>query len=315
MLQALRHDELDGQEKLTALKNRYDFVFFFDVTNGNPNGDPDAGNMPRLDPDTNHGLVSDVAIKRKVRDYVMTAHEGEPGHDIYLKNNIVLNEQHERAYKALGVAPRAKPTRGGLEETIQLQKWMCETFFDIRTFGAVMTTEVNCGQVRGPVQITFARSVEEITPMEVSIIRSSVTNRKDRSKGRTMGRKFIVPYGLYCAHGFVNAKLAEKTGFSDADLTLLWTALRDMFELERSASHGEMVSRQLIAFRHESALGNGRSHELFDLVKVGRRVGSEVRDIGAARKSAANPARGFADYEVSVDRGAVPAGVSVLDVF
>ena len=199
---------------MTSLQNRYDFVLFFDVTNGNPNGDPDAGNLPRLDPETNQGLVSDVSIKRKIRNYVEASHNGDAGHRIYMSERAVLNDRHMEAWQQTGVEPVKKNDYSHLPreeaEARKLTDWMCANFFDIRSFGAVMTTGVNCGQVRGPVQITFARSEEPVLPLEISITRSSVTNERDRDKERTMGRKHIVPYGLYRAHGFINAKLAGK---------------------------------------------------------------------------------------------------------
>ena len=234
---------------MTTMNNRYDFVFFFDVENGNPNGDPDAGNLPRMDPETNQGLVSDVCLKRKIRNYVSEAREAKPGYEIYMAERAVLNRQHARAYEATETKQVAKKLPKD-EEGRKLTEWMCRNFFDIRSFGAVMTTEVNCGQVRGPVQLSFSRSEEAIMPMEISITRSSVTNEKDIEKERTRGRKHIVPYGLYRAHGFINAKLAEKTGFSEDDLTLLWQALRDMFDLDRSAARGCLRCAGSVCRRH-----------------------------------------------------------------
>ena len=219
---------MELNDEKAGLTNRYDFVLFLDVENGNPNGDPDAGNMPRMDPETNQGLMSDVSIKRKLRNYVAEAHDNEAPHRIYFTERAVLNEAHRRRGRPL-VPPQKENDRAKLpkkdEDARKLTDWMCANFWDIRTFGAVMSTGVNAGQVRGPVQLTFARSEEAIMPLEVSITRSSVTNEKDRDKERTMGRKTIVPYGLYRVHGFVNAKLAQRTGFSEADLELLWTVL------------------------------------------------------------------------------------------
>jgi len=300
---------------MTTLQNRYDFVLFFDVANGNPNGDPDAGNLPRMDPETNQGLVSDVAIKRKIRNYVAAAHNGEPGHNIYMTDRAVLNEQHAKAYAATGIKQEAKKLPRKDEEAAALTGWMCNNFFDIRTFGAVMTTDVNCGQVRGPVQISFARSEEPILPLEISITRSSVTNERDRDKERTMGRKHIVPYGLYRAHGFINAKLADKTGFSESDLETLWTALRDMLDLDRSAARGEMAARRLIAFRHDSALGNAQAHKLFDRVTVRRRSEGDLIPVGDARTHNLPPARAFADYEITLDGENLPEGIEIVEPF
>lgn len=300
---------------MPELKNRYDFVLFFDVSNGNPNGDPDAGNLPRMDPETNQGLVSDVCLKRKIRNYVATAHEGEQGHEIYMVERAVLNDQHTKAYTATSQKSVATKLPKKDEEARQLTRWMCDNFFDIRSFGAVMTTGVNCGQVRGPVQLTFARSEEAVLPLEISITRSSVTNEKDRDKERTMGRKHIVPYGLYRVHGFINAKLANKTGFSEGDLETLWTALREMFELDRSAARGEMASRRLIAFKHESALGNAQAHKLFDRVTVSRCSGEDLIPVGDPRTHNLPPTRNFADYHINLDAIDMPEGVSIVEPF
>ena len=286
------------------INNRYEFVFFFDVENGNPNGDPDAGNMPRIDPETSHGLVTDVCLKRKVRNYVELARAEEPGFRIYVKEKAVLNQRHEEAYTALTdiERPAAKKLPKKEEDAHRITRWMCDNFFDIRTFGAVMTTEVNCGQVRGPVQFNFARSVEPIVPLEVSITRMAVTNEKDLEKERTMGRKHIVPYALYRAEGYLSAKLAEKTGFSDEDLALLWEALSNMLDHDRSAARGKMTARKLVCFRHESALGNSPAHLLLERVKAQRAPGS------------GGPARAFADYAVTVDKDGMPSGVSMEEL-
>ena len=221
---------------MTALANRYEFALLFDVVNGNPNGDPDAGNMPRFDPETGHGLVTDVCLKRKIRNHVALAKEGGEGFNIYIQEKAVLNQTHEMAYKAFELKSEAKKLPKKIEDAQKVTGWMCANFYDIRSFGAVMTTDVNCGQVRGPVQIAFAKSVEPIVSQEVSITRMAVTNEKDLEKERTMGRKHIVPYGLYVAQGFVSAPLAEKTGFNEEDLELLWNALANMFESDRSAA-------------------------------------------------------------------------------
>ena len=296
---------------MSFVNNRYDFIFFFDVENGNPNGDPDAGNLPRMDPETNQGLVSDVCLKRKIRNYVSEAREAKPGYEIYMAERAVLNRQHARAYEATETKQVAKKLPKD-EEGRKLTEWMCRNFFDIRSFGAVMTTEVNCGQVRGPVQLSFSRSEEAIMPMEISITRSSVTNEKDIEKERTRGRKHIVPYGLYRAHGFINAKLAEKTGFSEDDLTLLWQALRDMFDLDRSAARGLMAARRLISFRHDSALGNAQAHKLFERVSVKRCHDGECLDLSDKRIHNWPPARAFTNYRIDVDDTDLPAGIKII---
>lgn len=292
---------------MSAIANRYEFVYLFDVTNGNPNGDPDAGNLPRLDPETNKGLVTDVAIKRKIRNYVALEKEGEPGHAIYMQEKSVLNNQHQKAWEALGIPPDDKDKYKKLPKdeakARELTAWMCANFFDVRAFGAVMTTEVNAGQVRGPIQLAFATSVEPVLPLEVSITRVAVTNEKDLEKERTMGRKHILPYGLYRLHGFVSAKLAERTGFSEDDLALFWRALTNLFEHDRSAARGEMAARKLIVFKHEHAMGNAPAHVLFDKVKVERNGAADM------------PARSFGDYRVSVEAESLPVGVSVSEVF
>ncbi len=288
---------------MSAISHRYEFVYLFDVTNGNPNGDPDAGNLPRLDPETNRGLVTDVALKRKIRNYVALEKEGEPGHAIYMQEKSVLNNQHKQAYAALGIEPEAKKLPKDEAKARELTAWMCANFFDVRTFGAVMTTEVNSGQVRGPVQIAFATSIDPVLPLEVSITRVAVTNERDLEKERTMGRKHILPYGLYRVHGFISAKLAERTGFSEDDLQLLWRSLTNLFEHDRSAARGEMAARKLIVFEHEHPMGNAPAHVLFDKVTVARKDGA-----------ADTPARSFADYTVEIDRD-LPAGVTVNEVF
>ena len=292
---------------MTAIAHRYEFVYLFDVTNGNPNGDPDAGNLPRLDPETNCGLVTDVALKRKIRNFVTLDKDGAPGFAIYMQEKAVLNNQHKKAYDALEIKPEDKKLPKDEAKAREITAWMCANFFDVRTFGAVMTTGVNAGQVRGPVQLAFATSVEPVLPLEISITRMAVTTEKEAEAqsgdNRTMGRKHIVPYGLYRAHGFVSAKLAERTGFSDDDLKLLWNALINMFEHDRSAARGEMAARKLIVFEHENAMGNAPAHVLFDAVKVKRAEGTEDR-----------PARSFADYRVSIDAEAMPRGVSVREL-
>src|SRR3984885_2169134 len=293
--------------KSPPIANRYDFVFLFDVRNGNPNGDPDAGNMPRMDAETGHGLVTDVAIKRKIRNYVAMARGDTPGYDIYMRERAVLNRAHERAYAATGQKSEAKKLPQDETKARELTAWMCGNFFDIRAFGAVMSTEVNAGQVRGPVQLTFAESIDPIVPMEISITRSSVTNEKDALQNeRTMGRKHIVPYGLYRAHGFVSGRLANDakkgTGFSEADLSLVWEALANMFDHDRAAARGEMTARSLIVFKHDSDLGNAPAHKLLERVTV-KRVTNGAGSVG--------PSRGFDDYAVTVNEAGLPPGITV----
>jgi CRISPR-associated protein Csd2 len=268
-----------------------------------------------MDPETSRGLVTDVALKRKIRNHVALNRAAQTGYEIYMTERAVLNKQHARAYEANKLKAESKKLPKKEEEARAVTGWMCANFFDIRAFGAVMTTEVNCGQVRGPVQLTFARSEEPIMPMEITITRSSVTNERDADKERTMGRKHIVPYGLYRAHGFINAKLAERTGFSDDDLALTWDALRSMFEHDRSAARGEMVGRRAIIFKHDSALGNAPSHELFDRVKVFRVDGTDAYPVGDPRTHNWRPARRFEDYRIDVDRDRMPSGVELLEPF
>jgi CRISPR-associated protein Csd2 len=317
---------------MTILPNRYDFVFLFDVSNGNPNGDSDAGNLPRLDPETNQGLVTDVCLKRKIRNYAELAKVGEQGYAIYVQEGTILNEQHRKAYVA--VRPNDKKAAADKKlnpqndkEADKLREFMCRTFFDVRTFGAVMSTGINCGQVRGPVQLSFARSAESIVPLEISITRMAATNEAEkkkneeggngedeRSENRTMGRKHIVPYGLYRGHGFVSAKLAERTGFSADDLAFLWEALKNMFEHDRSAARGEMNSRKLIAFEHSSALGNTPAHELFDRIIVERVSNSDAYPLGDKRLDNLPPARRFSDYRVTINRENLPESVTIHEL-
>ncbi len=288
-----------------AIKNRYDFVLLFDVIDGNPNGDPDAGNMPRMDPQTGHGLVTDVCLKRKVRNYVGLKQGEQPPFEIYVKEKAVLNRQHERAYAALGFALSGEggKRKGGGDEVEKARAWMCGNFYDVRTFGAVMSTGINCGQVRGPVQMTFARSMDPITPAEHSITRMAVATEAEAEKqggdNRTMGRKFTVPYGLYRAHGFISAHLAAQTGFSDGDLALLWEALTNMFEHDHSAARGQMTTLGLYVFQHDSALGNAPAHRLFERIAV------NLRD-------PAGTPRAFDDYAVAVDEAGLPEGIALL---
>lgn len=288
-----------------AIKNRYEFVVLFDVENGNPNGDPDAGNMPRVDPETGCGLVTDVCLKRKIRDYVETVKEGEQGFRIYVKDGVPLNRSEAEACAYVGVAPdKLKVAKKDNEKLdLLLREFMCSNFYDIRTFGAVMTTFVkgnlNCGQVRGPVQIGFAKSIDPIMPQEVTITRVAITTEADaEKKGTEMGRKYIVPYGLYRAEGYISANLARKTtGFSEEDLELLWQAILNMFELDHSAARGKMAVRELIVFRHDSELGNAPAYKLFDLIKVQRKQDVVV-------------ARAYSDYDVTVLEDQLPSGVT-----
>ena len=286
----------------TPIKNRYDFVILFDVENGNPNGNPDAGNMPRIDPETGYGLVTDVCLKRKIRNYVEALKEDTPGYRIYVKEGVPLNRSDAETLSAVGVSgdlKAAKKSDPGID--LKLRDFMCSNFYDIRTFGAVMTTFVkgalNCGQVRGPVQLSFARSIDPIVPQEVTITRVSITTEADaEKKGTEMGRKHIVPYALYRAEGYVSANLARKTtGFSEDDLQLLWQAILNMFENDHSAARGTMAVRELIVFKHDSELGNAPAYKLFEKVQVKRVEGVEVP-------------RKYGDYVVSVSDD-LPEGV------
>ena len=314
------------------LAHRYDFVLIFDVKDGNPNGDPDAGNMPRLDAESGHGLVTDVSLKRKVRNFVGLVKEqderapvdGEKRFEIYVREKAILNLQHERAYSALNLAvtpeeqvpeateneatdtkkkkPAKDKRKGSAEEVALARQWMCQNFFDVRTFGAVMSTGVNCGQVRGPVQLTFARSVEPIVALEHSITRMAVATEAEAEKqqgdNRTMGRKHTVPYGVYVAHGFVSSFLAKQTGFGADDLQLLWQALGQMFEHDRSAARGEMSTRGLYVFQHDSELGNAPAHALFERLQVQPKEASAV-------------ARSFDAYAVTFDGQSLAVGQSL----
>jgi CRISPR-associated protein Csd2 len=282
----------------TSIENRYDFVLLFDVKDGNPNGDPDAGNLPRIDPETGHGLVTDVCLKRKIRNYVQLVEGVKSGCDIFIKEKAILNNLIDQAHETEEVKTKEKG-----EKTEAARQYMCRTYFDVRTFGAVMSTGKNAGQVRGPVQLTFSRSIEPIVPLEHSITRMAVATEAEAEKqqgdNRTMGRKFTVPYALYRCHGFISAPLAEQTGFSTPDLHLFWEALLNMFEHDRSAARGQMATRKLIVFKHDSKMGKAHAHQLFDLVKVERANSSD------------GPARSFSDYEVKVDKAAKPDGVAI----
>jgi CRISPR-associated protein Csd2 len=279
---------------------RHDFVYLFDVEDGNPNGDPDAGNLPRVDPETMQGLVTDVAVKRKIRDYIDASVGGEDGTKIYMQSGKALNDRHRRAYKELDLDPDDS------ENIDEAREWMCQNFYDIRTFGAVMSTGVNAGQVRGPMQLTFSRSIDPVVPMDVSITRVAITRADDaESKETEMGRKAIVPYGLYRGHGFYNPKLAEDTGFDGDDLKLFWNALQMGWELDRSASRGFMALRGLYVFSHDNPLGNAPAHTLFDRVEV-----QMDADVDAPRE--------FGHYDVTIndseDDSNLPDGVTLTRV-
>ncbi|MCP3873917.1 MAG: type I-C CRISPR-associated protein Cas7/Csd2 [Desulfobacteraceae bacterium] len=284
-----------------AITKRYEFVYLFDVENGNPNGDPDAGNMPRIDAETSHGIVTDVCLKRKVRNCVDIIQANEKGYQIYVRARGILTNEQKKSYIALEEEGIEKPT------IAQARTWMCKNFFDVRTFGAVMSLkEFNCGQVRGPVQFNFARSIDPVTPVELSITRMAVATQKeaDAQKGdnRTIGKKNIIHYGLYRAEGYISAHLAEQTGFTDKDLKLLWDALINMWDHDHSAARGKMNARKLIIFEHDGKLGNAPAHKLFDLVDVKR------------KELNGSPTRAFNDYEVMIDRDNVPSGVSLQEL-
>ena len=282
---------------MSELKNRIDFVYIFDVQDGNPNGDPDAGNLPRVDAETGMGLVTDVCLKRKVRNYVQTAKGQADGYDIFIKEKAVLNTLIDKAHDDSEV-------KVANDKTEAARMFMCKNYYDIRTFGAVMSTGKNAGQVRGAIQLTFARSVDTIATAEHSITRMAVATEKEAEKqggdNRTMGRKATVPYGLYVCHGFVSANLAQQTGFSEEDLELFWDALKNMFDVDRSAARGLMSAQKLIVFKHDSVLGNAPANKLFDLVKV-----EKVCD-GAPRS--------FSDYTVTIDKAGLPANITVEEL-
>ena len=288
-----------------AIKNRYEFAIIFDVENGNPNGDPDAGNMPRVDPETGYGIVTDVCLKRKIRNYVETVKENESGYGIYIKSGVPLQTSDKKAFEYLGIEESEvkKMKKDNPEIDAKIRDFMCKNFFDIRAFGAVMTTFVkaalNCGQVRGPVQLGFARSVDPIFPQEITITRCAITTEADAEKNtNTRGNKFIVPYGLYIAEGYISANLARKvTGFSVDDLELLWDAIINMFEFDHAAARGKMAVRKLVIFKHDSELGNVPAYKLFDAIKIERKKDVEV-------------ARSFSDYNISIAESEIPQGVT-----
>lgn len=284
-----------------SLNKRYEFVILFDVENGNPNGDPDAGNMPRIDPETGHGIVTDVCIKRKIRNYIEVVEGEKQGFDIYVKNGAVLNEQHRKAYEAFDLKPENKKLPKDEKVAKELTGYMCKNFYDIRAFGAVMNTKVNCGQVRGPIQLNFGRSIDPIFFQDLTITRCAITEGDESKQNHTIGRKQVVSYGLYRMEGYVSAHLAEKvTGFSEEDLNILWNALINMFEYDHSASRGKMATRKLFIFEHETSLGNAPSHKLFDLIKI-------------ERKDKSKPARSFGDYEINIDDNNLPSGVKLIE--
>lgn len=282
---------------MSEIKNRIDFVYMFDVQDGNPNGDPDAGNLPRVDAETGVGLVTDVCLKRKVRNYVQVAKNLEDGYDIFIKEKSVLNTLIDKAHDDVEV-------KNAKDKTEAARRFMCKNYFDIRTFGAVMSTGKNAGQVRGPIQLTFARSVDPVETSEHSITRMAVATEKEADKqeggNRTMGRKATVPYGLYVCHGFISANLAQQTGFSEDDLALFWEALKNMFDTDRSAARGLMSAQKLIVFKHDSMLGNAPANKLFDLVSV--------------TKTCDGAPRSFKDYSVTIDKDNVPSGVTVEEL-
>lgn len=288
---------------MEAIKNRYEFVFYFDVEDGNPNGDPDAGNMPRIDPETGRGIVTDVCLKRKIRDYVDMVKEGADGYRLYVRKGTTLNTNDDEAIDALGLKEVKTVKKKDPEADKKVVDWMCRTFFDIRTFGAVMTTFTqggfNCGQLRGPVQLGFAKSVDPIMPREIAITRVTPTKEED-NKNNEMGRKFIVPYGLYRCEGYISANLARKsTGFSDKDLQLLWEAVENMFEYDRSAARGKMVLRKLVIFKHDNELGHAPAHRLFEAVRAEHTYDSDRAPVS------------FDDYNIIVDESSIPEGVEV----
>ena len=286
------------------MNNRYDFVYLFDCKDGNPNGDPDAANAPRIDPQDMHGLVSDVCLKRKIRNFVFLAKDGRPPFDIFVQQGSVLNDKILQGHQAAGNDVDGQDKTADRKQVQSARAEMCKRFYDVRTFGAVMSTGANAGQVRGPVQLSFSRSLDSILPLDVSITRMAVTDAKDEeSPNQTMGRKNLIPYGLYRCHGFISAHLANETGFSDDDLALFWRALLEMFDHDRSASRGTMAPRKLLVFEHDTALGNAPAHKLFERVVVKRKAGVEV-------------AREFSDYEVTskADAEAGLKGVTLLEL-
>lgn len=297
---------------INSIQNRYDFVLLFDVKDGNPNGDPDAGNLPRIDPETGHGLVTDVCLKRKVRNYVQMIKEGTSGYDVFVKEKAILNKHIRESYEAMSIDLSSPPVdkkdgkerkSKGVAQGSEIDKgrdFMCKAFYDIRTFGAVLSTGANAGQVRGPVQITFARSVDMVVPLEhsITVCAARMEEKSIEEQIGIQGRKFTIPYALYRCHGFISAPFAEKTGFSDNDLKLFWEAVVNMFEHDRSAARGQMSTRKLIVFKHNSKMGNAPAHELFDLIKISRKDDS------------GKPPRDFSDYQIDIT-GNVPGNVAL----
>lgn len=283
------------------IKNRYDFALLFDVTDGNPNGDPDAGNLPRVDAETGMGLVTDVCLKRKVRNFVHMVKNAEKSYDIFIKEKAILNQLIDESHEQDEVKNKEKSG----EKTEAARKWMCSNYYDIRTFGAVLSTGKNAGQVRGPIQFTFGRSVDPVVALEHSITRMAVATEAEAEKqggdNRTMGRKFTIPYGLYFSKGFISAHLAAQTGFNEEDINLFWEALKNMFDHDHSAARGMMCTRKLIVFKHATALGNAPAYQLFDAIKI-------------EKKDQAKPARAFNDYKVSIDKSAIPPGVELIEM-
>jgi CRISPR-associated protein Csd2 len=286
------------------MTKRYDFVYLFDCKDGNPNGDPDAANSPRIDPQDMHGLVSDVCLKRKIRNFVLLAKQGTPGYDIFVQQGSVLNDRIAEAHKSLGheIEPKSEKKKASREQVASARNEMCKRFFDVRTFGAVMSTGANAGQVRGPVQLSFSRSIDPILPLDLSITRMAVTEAKEAdAPNQTMGRKNLIPYGLYRCHGFISAHLANEAGFSDDDLALFWQALTQMFDHDRSASRGTMSPQKLVVFKHQTALGNAPAHKLFERVSVQRKT-----DVAVGRS--------FADYDVTVNNARLPSGIELIEM-
>lgn len=284
------------------MNNRYDFVYLFDCKDGNPNGDPDAANSPRVDPQDMHGLVSDVCLKRKVRNFVLLAKSGQSPFDVFVQQGAVLNDKILESHKAAGNDVDGKKKTADRDQVKSARAKMCERFYDVRTFGAVMSTGANAGQVRGPVQLSFSRSIDPILPLDLSITRMAVTEAKEAdTPNQTMGRKNLIPYGLYRCHGFISAHLAKETGFSDTDLELFWQALQQMFDHDRSASRGTMSPQKLVVFKHQSALGNAPAHKLFERVAVQRKPGVAV-------------GRSFADYDVTINKSGLPSGIELSEL-
>ncbi|MDY0104741.1 MAG: type I-C CRISPR-associated protein Cas7/Csd2 [Lentimicrobium sp.] len=283
------------------IKNRYDFALLFDVTDGNPNGDPDAGNLPRVDAETGMGLVTDVCLKRKVRNFVYMVKNAEKPNDIFIKEKSILNQLIDESHEQDEVKNKEKSG----DKTEAARKWMCSNYYDIRTFGAVLSTGKNAGQVRGPIQFTFGRSVDPVVALEHSITRMAVATEAEAQKqggdNRTMGRKFTIPYGLYFSKGFISAHLAAQTGFNEDDLSLFWEALKNMFDHDHSAARGMMCTRKLIVFKHETALGNAPAYQLFDAIKI-------------ERKDQTKPVRAFSDYALSIDKSSIPPGVELIEM-